>query len=237
MKFNLLFLLSVFSISAITEAADQVVHHPVPKKPVFVSETWYESLKTSLPLAPLQNSAQQKSDEQELFKYQKTRKAADCEQAKVEVMVSLSNFFGSKGSPIPMADIEKLSPFFEQLRNDAHYFIQRLKKDFPRQRPFLYLKGLEPCVAKEVTGAYPSGHAVLAELFGLVLTDFYPEHKKFLETRAKKIAEHRVLAGMHHRTDIEAGTKLGALIYEQFKKSGVFQGEFTKNKVIISRQK
>ena len=202
-----------------------VVHHPVPKKPLYVSESWYYSLKKSLPPLPEGHSAKQKEDERELFEYQKSRTPQDCERGKSEVFVSLPNFFGSAGSPFAKAEIEKLSPFFEQIRNDADYFIQKLKKDFPRQRPFLYLKGLEPCVPKEVTGAYPSGHAVLSKLFALVLNELYPNHRTFIDARSQQIADHRVLVGMHHRTDVDAGKKLAVLIFEQFKKSSKFQND------------
>lgn len=225
----ILFIINSAAIAAATPDSG-VVHHPAPKKPVYVGEALYPSFKAALPPLPEKKSAQQKSDETELFAYQKARTSADCAQARTEVLVSLSNFFGTADSPIPKTDIDLLSPLFEQIRNDADYFIQKLKKDFPRQRPFLYLKGLEPCVAKEVTDAYPSGHAAISMLFGLVLVDLYPDQKVFIEKRAQQIADHRVLVGMHHRTDVEAGRALGGLIYEQLKKSTQFQNDLKAKK-------
>lgn len=218
------------------EAPDTgVVHHPEPKKPIYVSEEWYKTLKQELPHPPIKKSNKQKRDEKELHRLQKNRTEADCDAAKGEILVSLKAFYGTPGSPISDADIEKLSPFFEQLRNDADYFIQLLKKDFPRERPFLYVKGIEPCVAKEVTGAYPSGHAVLSRLFQHVLTDLYPEHKKYIKGRSKTIADHRVLVGMHHRSDIEAGQALANLIYKEFKKSDQYKKDFENAKKAIKK--
>lgn len=204
------------------------VHHPVPKEPLYVKAGWYGSLKTQLPPPPNKGSGQQKQDEAELFQFQKIRTAADCERAKTEIFVSLNNFFASPYGPLAARESELLSPFFEQIRNDGDYFIQKLKVDFPRQRPFLYLKKLNPCIAKEVTGAYPSGHAVLSKLYALVLTDFYPDRKDKLEVRAKQIANDRILSGMHHRSDIQAGQSLATLIHAELNKSEKYQAEFKK---------
>jgi acid phosphatase (class A) len=110
-----------------------------------------------------------------------------------------------------------------QVRNDADYFIQRLKIDFPRQRPFLYVPGLEPCVLKEVTGAYPSGHAAISRLQALILSRLYPERSQALFARARAIGQSRVLSGMHHPSDIRAGEELAEKLYGEFGKSESFQ--------------
>lgn len=223
---------TVFSLCLLIQSAfaatSGVVHHPAPKEPVYVKSDWYPTLKKTMAQPPLKGSAQQRADEEELLKFQKSRSQADCDQAKIEVLVSLQNFFGVPNGPVPEPTVKKLTPFFEQLRNDGDYFIQRLKVDYPRQRPFLYLSSLDPCVPKEVTGAYPSGHAVLSKLFALVLADLFPKQKEVLETRAHAIADHRILSGMHHRSDIDAGQRLATLVYEELKKSPKYQADFKK---------
>ncbi len=189
---------------------------------------FYPILKKTLAQPPQKGSDQQKADEEELLKLQESRSQADCDQAKFEVLVSLQNFFGVPNGPVPEPTVKKLAPFFEQLRNDGDYFIQRLKIDYPRQRPFLYLSSLNPCVPKEVTGAYPSGHAVLSKLFALVLADIFPKQKEVLETRAQAIADHRILSGMHHRSDVDAGRRLATLVYEELRKSPKYQVDLNK---------
>jgi acid phosphatase (class A) len=217
----------IATVSTVLLAAPpDTVIHPTPKKPTYVSESWYSQLKKQVQAPPAKGSALQSADELELRAYQKGRTPLECDQAKAEVAVSLHNFFGVPQVGIPSADIKKLSPFFEQLRNDADYFVQLLKKDFPRPRPFVYLTDINPCVPREVTGAYPSGHAVLSRLFALVLTDLYPRQKGPILVRAQEIADHRVVVGMHHRSDVETGQKLGSLIYEEFKKSPKYNADF-----------
>ncbi len=208
----------LFLANGVVASAPTFVHHPTPTEPKFVRPDFYATVKQKLDPMPKKGSARQKRDERELASLQKSRTPAQCDQARSEVTLSLTGFFGTPHGPLPVAETQKLEPFFAQLRNDGDYFIQKLKVDYPRPRPFNYLP-LDPCVPREVTGAYPSGHAMLSELFALVLTDLYPKQKKALAARSRRIAHHRVLAGMHHPSDIEAGRKLAGLVYAEMKKS------------------
>ncbi|MEW6055492.1 MAG: phosphatase PAP2 family protein [Bdellovibrionota bacterium] len=221
----LMILCSQFTLVA-THA--NTVHHPTPKDPLYVSKDLYTTLKKALPLPPKMGSSAQKRDEKTLTDLQNTRRPENCEAAKNEVFVSLKSFYGKPHGPLDEGRLTKLSPFFEQVRNDADYFIQRLKKDFPRQRPFLYMASLTPCVPREVTGAYPSGHAVLSKLFALILADFDSKTRDQLETRSIEIGKHRVLSGMHHPSDVEAGRALALLIYDELKKSQKYQEDFAQ---------
>jgi acid phosphatase (class A) len=214
-----------------TQASPQPeVHHPAPKEPIFLKASAYAAIKKTLQLPPKAGSAAQQKDEATLREFQKSRTPQQCEAAQSEVMVTLQNFYGQPHGPFSNERIAQLAPFFEQVRNDADFFIQKLKKDFPRPRPFLYLKDLEPCVPREVTGAYPSGHAVLSKLFALILADLQPAARAQLETRAQEIAEHRVLSGMHHPTDIEAGRALADWIYQELQRSKEYQAAFQAQK-------
>lgn len=208
-------------------AAD-TVHHPAPKEPIYIDKGFYSSLQSKLPKPPQPGSSEQKMDERILAELQNTRTTQDCEIAKSEVLVSLKSFYGKPQGPLTDTQVEKLAPFFEQVRNDADYFIQKLKVDFPRKRPFLYISTLNPCVPREVTGAYPSGHAVLSSLFALILSDQHKEMRKELDSRAKSIGRHRILSGMHHPSDVVAGQKLATLIHQELKKSSKYQTDLAQ---------
>lgn len=211
---------------AIVFAQSDTVHHPAPKEPTLISANLYDKFKSQLQAPPSLQSAAQKNDEKTLFALQKSRTPKDCAQAGKEVFVSLESFYGQPHGPLAPADIKKLSQFFNHVRNDGDFFIQKLKVDFPRQRPFAYIEGIEPCVPKEVTGAYPSGHAALSKLYALILSDLYPADKAALETRAAEIGKHRVLSGMHHPTDVENGRKLAELVYGELQKSPAYRSVF-----------
>jgi len=219
---NFLFLLALVSFA---HAAPDVVHHPAPKKPVYLNPDWYPTLKGHITPPPAAGTAGQKQDEETLWSLQKSRSADDCKRAQSEVLVSLGNFFGAPLGPLEEKSVAKLTAFFEQIRNDGDFFVQKLKKEFPRKRPFLYVKGLEPCVPKEVTDAYPSGHAVLSRLYALVLSDMFPDKKAAIEARADQISNDRVLAGMHHPSDIASGRAIGEQIYAELKKNPKYQSD------------
>jgi acid phosphatase (class A) len=224
---SLLYGCLIFS-NALFANDNDVVVHPAPKNPIYLDASLYESFKNKIPAPPTPQSLAQQNDESELFKLQASRSASDCAQAKEEVFVSLQSFFGAPRGFLNETDITLLSPFFEQVRNDGDYFIQKMKVDFPRQRPFAYINGLSPCIPKEVTGAYPSGHATLSKLYALILKEFFSGNGEQLETRAAEIGRHRVLSGMHHPTDIESGRKLAELIYVELRKSKKYRNEVRK---------
>jgi acid phosphatase (class A) len=201
------------------------VVHPAPKDPVYIEPGWYETLRARFPPPPARGSERQARDESELLRAQKERTPADCAEARDEVSVSLRSFFGGPQGALDDAAVQRLAPFFEQLRNDGDFFVQKLKKEHPRQRPFAYVAGLEPCVAREVTDAYPSGHSVLARLFALVLADLYPDRRDALDARARRIARHRVMSGMHHPSDVEVGREIGELLHAKLAASPRFQAD------------
>jgi hypothetical protein len=217
------FLFTLFASQAFVFGNQKdVVHHPAPRQPIFLSISWYETLKKEVPPPPAIGSEAQALDETELLEMMRTRTKADCKQARAEMAVSLDTFFGPRAGLLTASQVKAQSAFFEQVRNDSDYFIQRLKKDFPRKRPFLYVNGVKPCVKKEVTMAYPSGHAVLSRLFALILSDQDPARATAYQTRADEIARHRVIAGMHHPSDIALGKKLADKIHAQLKRSPQF---------------
>jgi len=223
---KLFFLLWIIANSVY--ANSEFVTHPAPKEPVYLSSALYPEVKKISGEVPAAKSATQAADEKEVRAYQAKRTAKDCERAKGEILVSLGGWFGGPLGPLSEDEVKRWTPFFEQLRNDADYFVQKLKVDFPRERPFIYMKGIEPCVAKEVTKSYPSGHGVLSRLFARVLSDLTPTKKAALEARAQVIGDDRVMIGMHHRSDIVSGQKIGDFLYGELKKSDRFKQDLAK---------
>lgn len=229
MKLSAVVLGLVLTIASMTHAEDVVIH-PAPQEPHYIAANLLSEFKKNLAPPPAPKSSEQNSDEAELRKWQLERKSADCKRAESEVAVSVSSFFGPPYGRLSVDQAKQLAPFFEQIRNDADYYIQALKKEFPRQRPFLYITGLSPCVPKEVTMAYPSGHSTIARLYALILGDIYPALKDSFLKRADQIALDRVISGMHHPTDTYTGKKLGDLVFAKLKANNSYEASFRKLK-------
>ncbi len=176
-------------------------------------------IKPQIPPAPIADSPVQKSDEAELLKWQKTRTVAECERAQSEVVITLKSLYGPPYGTLKDAEVEKLNAFFEELRTQAGPVIGKVKDSFARTRPYEYIPGLEPCVRRETSKAYPSGHATLAQLYSLILADLFPKDAARLQARSVEIGKDRILGGVHHPTDIISGRQLGDLLYAEIKKS------------------
>jgi len=193
-------------------------HYP---DPVFLSKSAV-SVSKSLTPPPARGSAEDKADFDRILKYQAERTAEECERAAFVVDVKLDTLFGPKNGPLTAAEVERWSNFFGKIRIDTDYFVQETKKHWGRLRPYLNDKRVEPCVHREVTKAYPSGHAAISRTFARILTKLDPSRAEAFDKRADEIAEHRVLAGVHHPTDIEAGKKLGDQVFEALIKNKAF---------------
>ena len=144
-----------------------------------------------------------------LLHVQNTRTPEECELAKKEENASLQSMFAGPNGPLTKKEMNIVLP---QLLADyaeigANIYIA--KKMYKRPRPYLSNTTLTPCIDRESSYAYPSGHSATAWYFARKLTKIFPARKAALLKRANEVAWNRVLGGVHHPTDIEAGRKLG----------------------------
>ena len=214
----------VIPVLAFTFAACSSAPKPLwDRDPVFLSK---DALATdqAIPPPPEPKSKADVADFRELKSQQEHRTPKDCERASSEVQVSLETFFGPKYGPLTEAEVTKWNEFMTNVRIDTDYFVQRVKKHWKRPRPYIADSELTPCVKSEPTSAYPSGHAAIARVLAHVLAEIDPQRKAAFERRAEVVARDRVLGGVHHPTDIDAGEKLGDEVFallqgnEHFKK-------------------
>lgn len=192
--------------------------------PFFLTKDAFD-LNTAIAPPPAHGSAAEKGDFKRLMRYQKSRTPEQCERAAKEVEVSLENLFGPKYGPLTQAEVKKWEGFFDKIRNDTDWFVGPLKKKWDRPRPYFVDEKLSPCVKREVTKAYPSGHAAISRVFADVLETIYPERKGAFRGRADQIAEDRVISGVHHPADIAAGKQFGDALYKKLSESPLFKAQ------------
>jgi acid phosphatase (class A) len=197
------------------------------REPVYLSPSFFDgkSEGQTLPAMPAHGSSQEKADFEELLNLQKTRTPQDCERAAYEVHISLENEYGPKYGPLTEKEVVAWSPFFEKLAYETDYFVAKEKKNFHRPRPYITEKKLHPCLKLESSDAYPSGHSTINRVFARVLAEIDPSRKKAFEDRGNQIAHDRVLGGVHHPSDIEAGKILGDEIFAALMKNEKFKKE------------
>ena len=174
-----------------------------------------------VPAAPANGSYEDKEDFRILYDWQAKRTSAQCAKAKTEMSHSYEVFFG-KLSPFASPSPAPVTAFFKGVGEDSVAAHKYLKDVYKRPRPFVRDAGLKPCIPPVQGFAYPSGHSTMARLFALILGDLVPARRAEFLARADEAALNRVLAGVHHPTDIAAGKILADTLYKSLKKDAAF---------------
>ncbi len=89
------------------------------------------------------------------------------------------------------------------------------KSYFHRDRPWIVDASIKTCVPVKpgpAATSYPSGHTSLGFAMGVVLASVVPEKSQAILARASEFGEHRLVCGMHFRSDIVAGQEFGTAL-------------------------
>lgn len=179
------------------------------------------------PKAPPPGSLQDKTDFSELRAWQERRTKEQCDRAAAEGEAYFEQFFG--GLTPFMAPLPKESrKFLLRVREDASAAVMVFKDRNNRPRPFHTDATLQPCLGRIGGQAYPSGHAALSRLYALMLSELAPLRRAEFMARADEAALLRVIGGVHHPTDIEAGKRLGDLLFVRFMQNPQFRAQLDK---------
>ncbi len=173
---------------------------------------------------PADGSKADLADLAALHEWQEKRTNEQCARANAEARADYDMFFGGISpfpGPLPAAAAEVL----KRVKAETDGIVSKIKDIYKRPRPFNRDPGLEPCLGRIGGLAYPSGHAAISRVYALILSDLAPEHRAQFLARADEIALYRVIGGVHHPTDIEAGKGLADIIYPLYLKSEAFQAD------------
>ena len=101
------------------------------------------------------------------------------------------------------------------------------KSKWKRPRPSQLDKDLEPAILVPAHHSYPSGHATQASLTAEALKHVMPNHLNkvwpHIDHVANEIAANREWAGVHYKSDTDAGKQLGKDIWEKVKNIPLFK--------------
>ena len=176
------------------------------------------------PAAPLPDSDLDKADFATLHQWQNKRTEAECARARAEAHATFDEFFASD-SPFRKPLPPQAESILARARSDADAADDAIKRRYKRPRPFRRDPALSPCLGRIGGYAYPSGHAAISRVFARILSELEPDHKAEFLARADEAALDRVIGGVHHPSDIEAGKRLGDELYEELKGSPSFRGD------------
>lgn len=229
-KLKILLLTAVFALlPASAFCADWII----PRTTYYI--TAEQQKMPDFPAPPEAGSKEDKADLAAVLAWQKRRSPRDCARANSGAHAGYEEFFGD------------ISPFSRPLPADAGAIFNRVKTEtdgaaadikdiFKRLRPFFRDPELEPCLGRIGGMSYPSGHATISRLFALMLSDLVPSEKRVFLKRADEAALDRVIGGVHHPSDIEAGKKLADKLYRAYKKSPAFRADMKTLKDLLVKE-
>lgn len=109
--------------------------------------------------------------------------------------------------------------------SDAWRTGDEMQEYWDNKRPWLADSRVQLYAKPIYRPSYPSGHTTTNTTWAYVLGELFPEKQEAFLARASEIGYHRVAAGVHFPTDIDAGKRLAAFLFEKMKKNPQFQHE------------
>ncbi|MCX5790835.1 MAG: phosphatase PAP2 family protein [Elusimicrobia bacterium] len=192
---------------------------------VYLNKARLEALDFPPPPAP--GSPLDRTDFLELHDWQARRTAGQCAKAAAEGDAYFDQFFGELNpftGPLP----KESRKFLLRVREDISTAVSILKDRNTRPRPFLEDAALTPCLGRIGGLAYPSGHATIARVYALMLTEISPLRRSEFMARGDEAALLRVIGGVHHPSDIAAGKQLGDILFGRFMQDPSFRAGLEK---------
>lgn len=177
---------------------------------------------------PSADSPEGKADLQAVLDAQRTRTPAEVKGAQDDVELTVFRFAGVMGAGFKQENLPFAAIFFQRVFSDENQDIGVAKDHFNRPRPFVADHAIKPVVEQPPNASYPSGHATFAYVDGILLADMVPERAAVIFGRAEIYAHHRVVAGVHYPSDVEAGCICGSVIDNVLLHDARFMADFAK---------
>ena len=200
-RFPRIALVLVLLLSAFTLAAEP--------KYVRVADVDWESIVLSPPAV---SSPQYHAEIDTLLGWQKQRSVGDIQRCQEEASADAFYFDEVLGPWFKKDALPHTAQLLASATEDANIIAANAKDHFKRPRPFVADDRIQPCVKRETSPSYPSGHAMRGILWATILGELFPDHHVQLMALGQQYGEDRVVGGVHYPSDVKAGQELGAAI-------------------------
>lgn len=180
-----------------------------------------------LPPPPMAGSATAKAEVAELHAIAASSNAALLDAARRDDADEKPDLFnaalGFDITALPAAN-KMLNDVLKEEDTDS----KAAKAYFHRDRPWIVDASIKTCVMVKpgpAANSYPSGHTSLAFSMGVVLAAVMPDKAQIILARASEFGEHRLVCGVHFRSDIVAGQDFGTALALRLMDNAAFKTE------------
>ncbi|TPL92603.1 phosphatase PAP2 family protein [Mesorhizobium sp. B2-3-12] len=165
-----------------------------------------------LPPPPANDSAETKAELGEVLTMQVTRTPQMEARAIADAEENVWRFADVMGPNFNKDKLPKFSAFFDRVVETEGAVVDPAKDVWKRPRPHQLSDLVKPVVKLSSSGSWPSGHATVGTMMGIILSDMVPEKRAEIMARAAEFAHNRIVGGIHYPSDVEMGKISGSVI-------------------------
>lgn len=153
---------------------------------------------------------------------------------------ALSRFSCALGVEVDERQTPALWKMLHKLELDVRLVGSPAKQFYSRNRPLIG-NDLPICVPREdwmkTNFSYPSGHAMTAWSWGLIMAEARPAKASDVLALARDSGDSRVVCGVHYPSDIDAGRLLGAAMVARLHDVPEFRSDLAKARAELAAAK
>lgn len=183
-----------------------------------------------LPPPPANDSDKTKAELAEVLAFQVTRTPEMVAHAQADAQEDVWRFADVMGPKFTKEALPHLASFFDRVVATEEAVVDPAKDVWKRPRPHQLSDLVKPAVKLSSSGSWPSGHATLGTMMGIVLSDMVPEKRAEIMARAADYAHNRIVGGIHYPSDVEMGKIAGSVIAAVIMQRDDFKAEFAEAK-------
>lgn len=164
-----------------------------------------------------------KKEADAVLKAQQQAAEEQIKEAEAERTVRPEIVTGVLGEKFTRERLPKTFALLDKVEADAQGISDAAKVHWNTKRPFQADERIKPSIEPAKSPAYPSGHTAISLVLAEVLGQLLPDSREKLRMRARDIAMHRVITGLHFPFDLEGGWQLGYLILGALQQNPAFR--------------
>ncbi len=227
---------SAFSANQPAVALPTSVAPEQEEKPRFVYLTPASVAYKQLPKPPKVKAKSWKSDIGKIIQIQKYAAPHEIAAARYEHRLRPDILTDVLGPNFSRVKLPKTFVLLDNVTSDSKAVTKQAKDHWHLPRPYVAdkrVKLLVPALHPK-NFAYPSGHTSTSLVLANLLGSLVPEAHFVLQHQAGRIANRRVLAGVHTPHDLTGGRVLGALIWQKLQAQSAFQDDLAAARAEIA---